>query len=162
MEMGNANQTLIKYRNQMRPVTCQSFIVEQIKQNDGDPWPGQDQGHNQQPGHRRAEGHNHFVQKGRCLIGPSRRGGLPAPRLAAHWCHELRKENGLIKCDTSATICCDSGMIRANSAPCGESQQHWMSIIEHVMTSSSVCNKKEDSALLEVSINTSRYQIMEK
>lgn len=78
----------------MRAVTCQSFIVEQIKQNDGDPWPGQDQGHNQQPGHRRAEGHNHFVQKGRRLIGPSRRGGLPAPRLAAHRCHELRIENG--------------------------------------------------------------------
>lgn len=149
MEMGNANQTLIKYRNQMRPVTCQSFIVKQIKQNDGDPWPGQDQGHDQQPGHRRAEGHNHLVQKGR-LIGPGGRGGLPAPRLAAHWCQELRKENGahehntihkkaafpkwLIKWDTSATICCDSGKISVNSAPCGESQQHLMSVIEPVMT----------------------------
>lgn len=161
MEMGNANQTLIKYRNQMRPVTCQSFIVEQIEQNDGDPWPGQDQGHNQQPGHRRAEGHNHFVQKGR-LTGRSGRGGLPAPCLAAHWCQELRTENGaheqntshkaafpkrLIKCDTPATICCDSGVIGANSAPCGEGQQQsiWW-----------------PHQLLEVSINTSRYQIMEK
>lgn len=151
-KMGNANQKLTNYGNKMSPITCQSFIVKQIKQNDGDPWPGQDQGHNQQPGHWWAEGHNHFVQKRR-LIWPSWRGRLPALHLTAHWSSELRKKKGwgrgnetlsniklqtcwseMIKCDISVTIRYISGMIIANSAPCGDSQQCLTSIKVLVMT----------------------------
>ena len=65
-------------------VTCQSFIVEQIKEDDGDCGPRDDQSHDQQPGHRRAKGQNDIIQKGP-LIGPSWRGRPLAVGLTAHW-----------------------------------------------------------------------------
>lgn len=85
--------------------TCQSFVVQQIKQNDGNPWPGQDQGHNQKPGHWRAKGHDHFIQK-RCVIGRRWRRRLPALSLTAHRCTEprrVKKANGGREHQTSST-----------------------------------------------------------
>lgn len=75
----------------MTLVTRQSSVVQQVKENDGDSWPREDQSHDQQPGHRWAEGQNDIVQK--CpLFGLSWRDRPPAVRLTAHWWRELRAE----------------------------------------------------------------------
>lgn len=77
-------------QNKMTLVTCQSFIVKQIKEYNGDSWPGEDQSHDQQPGHWWSEGHDDFIQKCR-LSGPSWRDGLPPLCATAHRWKELKE-----------------------------------------------------------------------
>lgn len=87
------NKSSFKWNSKTKKslVTCQSLVVQQVKEDDGDPRPREDQSHDQQPGHWGTESHDDFVQK-RSLIGSGRRDRPSSVSLAAHWCGELRAE----------------------------------------------------------------------